>query len=56
MAQGLGMPEGNNRCSDNRQLHLSRSESKSMACNESEGVNVGDPIRSSKDESIDGQV
>lgn len=56
MAEGIVGPEGNNKCSDNRQQHLSLPESKSMACKESEGVNVGGPIRSRKDVSIDRQV
>ena len=44
MADGLYCPESNNRCCDNWQLHLSSSGSENMACNESDDVNVGDPI------------
>jgi hypothetical protein len=40
----------------NRQSYSSPSESESMACNESVGVNVGGPIRSRMDVSIDRQV
>lgn len=43
MADGFGIPESNNRCSVNRQWHLSLSGSESTACRESEDVNVGDP-------------
>lgn len=37
-------PESNNRRSINRQLRVSLPGSESMACDESEAVNVGDPI------------
>lgn len=56
MADDLEESESNNRYSDNRQVYLSSSESESMACNESEDVNVGGPIRSCMDASIDRQV
>lgn len=56
MAQGFDLPEGDNKYHDNRQRYLSFSESKSMACNESRDVNVGGPIRSCKDASINRQV
>ena len=49
MADGVDKPESNNRCNNNRQEHLSFSESKSVACKESEDVNVGDPNCSRKD-------
>ena len=49
MANGVGIPESNNRCSVNRQRYLSLSGSKSTACRESEDVNVGGPISPHRD-------
>lgn len=49
MADGVGIPESNNRCSDNRQQYLSLSGSESTACSESGDVNVGGPISPHKD-------
>ena len=44
MADGVGIPESNNRCGVNRQRYLSLSGPESTACRESEDVNVGDPV------------
>ena len=46
MANGVINPESNNRHRNNWQGCLSSLESESMACNESEDVNAGDPIDS----------
>ena len=48
MVDGVGIPENNNKCSAIRELHLSSPGSKSMACGDSLGVNVGYPISSSR--------
>lgn len=56
MADDFGIPEGNKHESDNRQLSCSSPGSKSVACSESEGVNVGCPTWSHTDVSINKQV
>ena len=49
MADGVGIPESNNRCGVNRQRYLPLSGSESTACRESEDVNVGDPTSPHRD-------
>ena len=49
MADGFEFPESNNGLSDTRKLGPSSSESESVACGESEGVNVGGPNCPQKD-------
>jgi hypothetical protein len=56
VAEGVQLPESNNGYSANRKQYPSPPESKSMACRESDVVNVGDPTRSRKEVSIDRQV
>ena len=46
MAQGVQEPEGNNGWIDKWQMCPSRPGSESMACSESDDVNVGDPTHS----------
>jgi len=56
MADDFGISEGNKHVSDNRQFSCSSPGSESVACRESEGVNVGGPKRSHRDVSINKQV
>lgn len=44
MADGIKAPEGKIKYSSNRQWYLASPGSESMACMESRGVNVGDPV------------
>jgi hypothetical protein len=52
MADDFGISEGNRHECDNRQCSCSSPGSESVACSESEGVNVGYPKWSRTDASI----
>jgi hypothetical protein len=56
MADDFGISEGNQHGGDNRQFSCSSPGSESVACSESEGVNVGCPRWSHTDVSINKQV
>ena len=56
MAEGIEKPEGTIADVTNGQTCAAPPGSESMACTKSRGVNVGDPLRSSKDGSIGSQA
>ena len=56
MAEGVEKPEGTILSPVHGQEERTPPGSESMACTKSSGVNVGDPLRSSREGSIGSQV